>query len=129
MPTTKPIVAALLLAWAALALAADPEEIALLERLKSMYPATRWTSVTRTPIPGVFEALMASNLAYVGNDGRHFLFGHLFDMRTQTDLTALKLAAAERTSAEAPDAVPKVRFDALPLTDAIKTVHGKGERA
>ncbi len=128
MPMTKPMVAALLLAWAALALAADPDAIALLERLKSMYPATQWTSVTRTPIPGVFEALMGSNLAYVGSDGRHFLFGHLFDMRTQTDLTAPKLAAAEDTSADAPAPPPKVSFNALPLTDAIKTVHGKGER-
>ena len=111
-----------------LAVAADPDEIALLERLKSMYPATQWSSVTRTPIAGVYEAVMGSNLAYVGSDGRHFLFGHLFDMRTQTDLTAPKLAAAERTSADAPDAPPKVSFDALPLADAIKTVHGKGER-
>src|SRR5271166_3769474 len=110
MPTTKPIVAALLLAWAALALAADPDEIALLERLKSMYPATQWTSVTHTPIPGVYEAVMGSNLAYVGSDGRHFLFGHLFDMRTQTDLTAPKLAAAERTSPDGSDAPPKVDF-------------------
>ncbi len=66
MPMTKPLVAALLLGWAALALAADPDEIALLERLKSMYPATQWTSVTRTPMPGVYEARMGSNLAYVG---------------------------------------------------------------
>jgi thiol:disulfide interchange protein DsbC len=128
MPTTKPMVAVLLLGWAGLALAADPDEIALLERLRSMYPATQWTSVTRTPIPGVFETVMGSNLAYVGSDGRYFLFGHLFDMRTQTDLTPPKLAAAERTSPETPDALPKVSFDALPLTDAIRTVHGKGER-
>src|SRR5438094_3489332 len=128
MPKTKPIVAALLLASTSLAFAADPDEIALLERLKHMYPATQWTTVTRTPMAGVYEAVMGSNLAYVGSDGRHFLFGHLFDMRTQTDLTAPKLATAERTSRDAPEAPPKIRFATLPLDDAIKTVRGDGTR-
>ena len=55
MPKTKPIVAALLFASTSLAVAADPDEIALLERLKSMYPATPWTGVASKPIPGVLE--------------------------------------------------------------------------
>ncbi len=128
MPKTKPIVAALLLASSSLAFAAAPDEIALLERLKRMYPATQWSTVTRTPMTGVYEAVMGSNLAYVGSDGRHFLFGHLFDMRTQTDLTAPKLATAERTSPDGPDAPLKISFAALPLRDAIKTVRGNGSR-
>jgi thiol:disulfide interchange protein DsbC len=129
MPKTKALGAALLLVASAAACAAEPDELALLARLKSMYPATQWTSVTRTPIAGVYEAVMGSNLAYVGSDGRHFLFGHLFDMRTQTDLTAPKLAAAERRAEpEASDPPRKVSFESLPLADAIKTVHGNGAR-
>jgi len=128
MQKTKAIVAAVALASTSLAAAADPDELALLERLKRMYPATQWSSVTRTPMAGVYEAVMGSNLAYVGSDGRHFLFGHLFDMRTQTDLTAPKLAAAEGTSPDGSDAPPKIAFATLPLADAIKTVHGNGER-
>lgn len=128
MPRTRPIVAVLLLASTSLALAADPDEIALLERLKGMYPATQWSTVTRTPMAGVYEAAMGSNIAYVGSDGRHFLFGHLFDMRTQTDLTAPKLATAGRTSPDRPDALPNISLGALPLTDAIKTVRGDGKR-
>jgi thiol:disulfide interchange protein DsbC len=128
MQKIKAIVGALALASTSLAGAADPDEIALLRKLKTLYPATQWSSVTRTPMAGVYEAVMGSNLAYVGSDGRHFLFGHLFDMRTQTDLTAPKLAAAERTSPDGSDAPPKMDFAALPLADAIKTVHGNGER-
>jgi thiol:disulfide interchange protein DsbC len=128
MPTAKQIGAALLLAWTSLAIAADPDEIALLERLKSRYPATQWSSVTRTPMAGVYEAMMGPNLAYVGSDGWHFLFGHLFDMRTQTDLTESKLAGPERISPNGTDARHTMIFAALPLTDAIKTVHGNGER-
>ena len=62
----------------------DPGATALLQKLKGLYPATRFTSVTGTPIDGVYEVVMGQNVAYVGGDGRHFLFGHLFDMRTQT---------------------------------------------
>jgi thiol:disulfide interchange protein DsbC len=128
MATTSALGAALLFAASAAACAAQPDELALLARLQSMYPATQWTSVTRTPIAGVYEAVMGSNLAYVGSDGRHFLFGHLFDMRTQTDLTAPKLAAAERRAPEASEPPRKVSFESLPLADAIKTVHGNGAR-
>ena len=77
---------------------------------------------------GVYEVVMGSNIAYVGGDGRHFLFGHLFDMRTQTDLTAPKLTLAERAAPDASDALPKISFASLPLADAIKTVHGDGSR-
>jgi thiol:disulfide interchange protein DsbC len=128
MPKTEPMLALLLLACTSLALAADADEIALLERLKRMYPATQWSTVTRTPMAGVYEAVMGSNLAYVGSDGRHFLFGHLFDMSTQTDLTAPKLATAERIVSDTPEALPRIRFAALPLHDAIKTVRGDGRR-
>lgn len=125
---TRPLALAALLGWAALALAADPDEIALLQQLQRLYPATQWSSVTRTPLAGVFEAVMGSNIAYVGEDGRHFLFGHLFDMRTQTDLTAPKLAR-QNVGSDAANALPSTSFASLPLTDAIKTVKGRGARA
>jgi thiol:disulfide interchange protein DsbC len=128
MLKTKPIVAVWLLASTACALAADPDEIAVLQKLKQMYPATQWSTVSRTPMTGVYEVVMGSNIAYVGGDGRHFLFGHLFDMRTQTDLTAPKLTLAERAAPDAADALPNVSFASLPLADAIKTVHGDGSR-
>jgi thiol:disulfide interchange protein DsbC len=128
MLKTKPIVAILLLASTSCVLAADPDEIALLQKLKRMYPATQWSTVSRTPLAGVYEAVMGSNIAYVGSDGRHFLFGHLFDMRTQTDLTAPKLSTAERTAPDGSEVLPTISFASLPLADAIRTVHGDGSR-
>src|SRR6266404_9837864 len=79
----------------------DPGATAMLQKLKELYPATRFTSVTGTPIDGVYEVVMGQNVAYVGGDGRHFLFGHLFDMRTQKDLTADKLVKESETASEA----------------------------
>ena len=102
----------------------DPGATAMLQKLKGLYPATRFSSVTGTPIDGVYEVVMGQNVAYVGGDGRHFLFGHLFDMRTQKDLTADKPV----TDGESATQARQVNFATLPLHDAVKTVKGDGSR-
>lgn len=96
----------------------SPQEILILQNLKQKYPNTVFKSVGATPIPGVFEVIMGKNIAYVEETGRYFLFGHLFDMQTQTDLTEPKLA----------NAAPKISWDMLNLNNAIKTVKGNGSR-
>ena len=60
---------------------------------------------------------MGKNAAYTDATGRYFVFGHLFDMKEQRDLTAERVEKAAR-----------IAFGELPLADAIKTVRGKGER-
>jgi thiol:disulfide interchange protein DsbC len=96
---------------------AAPTSGAIAERLQSLYPATRFGAVNTTPWPGVFEVVMGANLAYVDESGQYFLFGHLFDMKAQRDLTA-----------ERKEAQTRVDFAALPLTDAVKDVRGNGAR-
>ena len=73
---------------ASLAQTSTPPSSALLERLKSLYPATRFGTVSPTPWLGVFEVAMGNNIAYVDETGQFFLFGHLYDMKGQRDLTA-----------------------------------------
>ena len=92
----------------------DPAIVATLHRL---YPNTHFNHIAPTPIPGITEVTMGPNVAYVDSTGRYFFFGHLFDMQKQQDLTANLLAQAN-----------KIDFNALPLKDAIVSVHGKGTR-
>ncbi|MBE0612135.1 MAG: DsbC family protein [Burkholderiales bacterium] len=94
-----------------------PPSVSLLDRLKTLYPATHFGTVTATPWPGVFEVAMGSNLAYVDETGQFFLFGHLFDMKAQRDLTAARA-----------DSLTRIDFAALPLADAIREVRGTGAR-
>lgn len=89
----------------------------LLERLKVLYPATHFGDVNPTPWPGVFEVAMGNNLAYVDETGEFFLFGHLFDMKSQRDITA-----------ERKDSLTRIDFGSLPLADAVREVRGTGER-
>ena len=95
-----------------------PAEIAALSaRLQAAYPSTRFGEIRPTPWPGVFEVAMGANLAYVDASGQYFLFGHLYDMKVQRDLTA-----------ERKDTLARIDFAALPLADSIKDVRGRGSR-
>ena len=97
---------------------ATPELSSLSARLQALYPSTRFGDIHPTPWPGVFEVVMGANLAYVDVSGQFFLFGHLYDMKAQRDLTA-----------ERNDTLAHIDFSTLPLTDAIKDVRGRGSRA
>ena len=115
-PTFKrlPMLFALMLPMAA---QADDGAGSLEKRLKDLYPATRIERVQTSEIPAVYEVTMGKNSAYTDATGRYFVFGHLYDMKTQRDLTAERMEKQQR-----------IDFSQLPLGDAIKTVRGKGER-
>ena len=97
--------------------AADSPATALAKRLRELYPNTQFSTVTDSPVSGIYEVVMGRNIAYTDEHGRYFLFGHLFDLPTQRDLTA-----------ERKDELARIDFAQLPLEDAIKTVHGAGSR-
>ncbi len=109
-----PMLFALMLSMAA---QADDGAENLEKRLKDLYPATRIERVQTSEIPALYEVTMGKNSAYTDATGRYFVFGHLFDMNTQRDLTAERMEKQQR-----------IDFSLLPLGDAIKTVRGKGER-
>lgn len=117
------IFAALLFAGSAFAQpspkADSPESAAVMTSLRQKYPSTAIVAVNKTHLPGIFEVVMGKNVAYAEESGRYFIFGHLFDMETQQDLTEPKLAAAQ----------PRVDVKGLPLKDAIVTVKGNGNRS
>lgn len=115
--------------------AASPsaDERAMLTKLKKLYPATAFTRVSKAPVKGLYEVTMGANVAYVDSQGRHFLFGHLFDMQTQSDLTAQRQAGADTGSGlqverATPGQSKVLKFADLPLNDAIKQVNGNGAR-
>lgn len=96
---------------------ADESAETLQQRLQQRYPATRIERVQPSEIPALYEVIMGRNVAYTDATGRYFLFGHLFDMPAQRDLTAERIEQQSR-----------VAFAELPLEDAIRTIRGKGER-
>lgn len=98
------------------------------DQLRATYPGTTFTAVERTPVPGLYEVWMGPNVAYVMDAApRYLVFGHLFDGTTLQDLTEARVAATgPRIDAEGKATQPAIAD--LPLADAIKRVHGSGER-
>ena len=61
--------------------------------------------------------MLFRSVAYTDDSGRYFIFGHLFDMKEQVDLTAQRRVDSR-----------KVEFPSQFLANAIKTVKGDGSR-
>lgn len=95
----------------------SPESAGMLMKLREKYPSTTISSVNKTQFPGIYEVQMGKNIAYAEQNGRYFIFGHLFDMVQQRDLTEERLSEMK----------PKMDTKAFPLEDAIKEVRGNGK--
>lgn len=128
----KPLLIAILLTAGVAAAADDTKSTSesVMAVLKSKYPKTTFKSVAETHLPGIYEVEMGKNVAYIEKEGRYFLFGHLFDMETQKDLTEEKFPReASANEGNAPgQASAKIDVGLLPVADAIKQVRGAGER-
>lgn len=73
--------------------------------------------VTKTPVSGLWEIRMGTDIAYTDDKGNYLIQGHLFDTRSKTDLTEERL-----------DKLTVIDFDALALKDAIAIKQGSGVR-
>lgn len=82
------------------------------QHISQILPSTSVTSVQESQINGVYEVVMGNNIMYTDKNANLFMAGHIFNPKTNTDLTAQRLSQIKRIS-----------FDSLPLHDAI--VSGK----
>ncbi|MEY4416621.1 MAG: hypothetical protein RIQ53_3914, partial [Pseudomonadota bacterium] len=87
---------------------------ALAERLPNL---PRIDEVSKTPIPGLYEVRIGTELVYADENGNHILQGNLIDTRTRADLTQARV-----------DKLTAIDFDRLPLKDAFVIRQGSGAR-
>lgn len=73
--------------------------------------------VRETPIKGLYEVRMGSEVLYADASGSYLIQGEMVDLLSQTNLTQQRVAA-----------LSAIDIKQLPLTDAFVTQRGKGER-
>ena len=116
-PLPVPAVA-LALAAALLAPAAQADEAQIRKnlpaRLAKLPPIDE---VTKTPIPGLYEVRMGSDLLYTDEAGDHLIEGNLIDIRSRRNLTEARL-----------EALTGFDFTKLPFDDAVVWKSGTGVR-
>ena len=74
-------------------------------------------SIEKTPIPGLYEVNLGSQIVYSDASGNYVLIGDLVDTRNSKNLTEARLAETN-----------KIDFAKLPFENAVKVVKGNGSR-
>ena len=86
----------------------------LAERLPQM---GKIDEVSKTPMSGLFEVRVGTELFYTDADGNFLIQGHLIDTKQQRNLTEERM-----------DKLLAIDFSALPVKDAFTIVRGNGKR-
>ena len=73
--------------------------------------------VSKTPIPGLYELRIGTEVLYSDERGDHVIEGHLIETKTRNDLTTARI-----------DKLTAIDFASLPLKDAIVWKQGTGAR-
>ena len=107
-----------LLLTVALTTACNAGEGEIKKNIESRFPGAKVSSITKTPINGVFEVIVDGNqVIYADENADHVLVGDLLETASKRNLTR------EKT-----DKLAEVKFDSLPLEQALKIVKGDGSR-
>ena len=94
------------------------QEAVIRENLAKRLPdMPKIDEITKTPIPGLYEIRMGTEIAYSDATGDHLIEGTLVETKTRTNLTEARI-----------DKLTAIDFAALPLNDAIVWKQGTGAR-
>lgn len=73
--------------------------------------------ISKTPIPGIYEVRLGTDILYSDENGNHLFQGALIETKTRTDLTQARI-----------DKLTMIDFASLPLKDAVLVKQGTGAR-
>jgi len=96
---------------------AQANESVIRKTLAQQFPGANIASVTKTPYSGLFEVYLDGQLIYTDAKAQYVFTGDVIDLKNRTNLTQARL-----------NKLQAVKWDTLPLNNALKVVKGKGER-
>jgi len=89
--------AAFLAAFSVHAFAADDSDKAVNEALQKIFPSTKPTQVVRSVLPGFHQAIIASQVFFISDDGKYMIRGNVYDTLNRQDIGEKQLAAVRKT--------------------------------
>lgn len=99
-------------------MAAEPTPAQLSAALRKAFDQTlEVKSVSKTPVAGLYEVNLGTQIIYSDATGRYLLNGELLDVQAGSNLTEQRLSELNR-----------VKWSDLPLKQAVKWVKGNGSR-
>lgn len=109
------------LLMSAFALTAQAGEAQVREALQSLAPGVKIHAITKAPMAGMYQAEVdggrGPTVLYVSENGEHLLMGEVIEVKSRRNLTQERL-----------DSLTAIKWDALPLDQAVKVVRGNGAR-
>lgn len=118
MTSLKTLVRGLLLAGLCAATAAGAQEAAIRKNLTERLPQMGTIDeVTKTPMPGIFEVRVGTDLYYTDAGGSYILHGQMIDAKAKRNLTEERMAK-----------LTAIDFSKLPFDDSFQIVRGDGKR-
>lgn len=100
---------------------ASAGEAEIRQAVQSLSPGTKATQITATGIKGWFEVVVETEqgpqVLYAEDKGQFLLVGDLLDTKARKNLTRERM-----------DKLTAVKWESLPLDNAIKVVRGNGKR-
>ena len=96
---------------------AQANEAVIRKALTQQFPGATISSVQKTAYSGLYEVYLDGQLIYMDAKGQYVFSGDIIDLKSRTNLTQARL-----------NKLQAVKWDTLPLNNAMKTVKGKGER-
>jgi len=113
-----PLLAALAAAALLAGAPAQADEAAIRKNLAERLPSfPKIDEVSKTPIPGLYEVRLGTEILYTDENGNHIVQGSIIDTRTRTDLTQARI-----------DKLTAIDFASLPLKNAVVIKQGSGAR-
>jgi thiol:disulfide interchange protein DsbC len=98
--------------------AAAASEAAVKQAMQKKYPDIPVESVSRTPMPGIYEVFAGGEVFYADENVNYLIVrGRMIDVARKSDLTDERLRV-----------LTAVKFDQLPLDLAFRRVNGNGSR-
>jgi thiol:disulfide interchange protein DsbC len=91
------------------------------QAVQNLAPGAKVTSIARTGLPGIMEVVVdgaqGPMVVYADDKGDYLMAGDLLEVKSRRNLTKERM-----------DKLTEVKWDSLPLENAIKVVRGNGKR-